>query len=88
MASIYHGRGAAIGIGEAVFEELDPAQTFVLLDGFSVAQEEDEDAQSAHFASSFMKSIETCGSFVLVFEPWERPLPLWRAAYPAAAPSW
>ena len=59
--------------------ELDPAQTFVLLDGFSVAQEEDEDAQSAHFASSFMKSIETCGSFVLVFEPWERPLPLWRA---------
>ena len=55
---------------------LDPDRTFVLLDGFCVAQEDSESDQHEHFASTFMQSINACDKFVLVSEPCSNPKPL------------
>eukprot|EP01043_Picozoa_sp_COSAG02_P067786 COSAG02_NODE_11020_length_1810_cov_7.080070_2_plen_359_part_00 len=57
---------------------LDPERTFVLLDGFCVAQEDEGSNQHEHFASTFMQSIDACDKFVLVSEPWSNPKPLTR----------
>jgi len=66
-------------MGYAERAGLDPAKTFVLLDGFSVTQEAEESEQQDHFASTFMTSIKACDRFVLVSEPWNKPKPLSRS---------